>query len=70
MAVGFRLQVCFCMQDGSAALRQMLKIGVEETPSSEQTNKKSYGKQVSIQELFDGKLTLVLAAWIQFVTES
>ena len=44
------------MQDGSAALKQMLKIGVEEMAASEQSSKKSYGRQVSVQELFDGEL--------------
>ena len=61
------VSVCFCMQDGSTALKQMLKIGVEEAPSNELVNKKSYGKQVSIQELFEGELTHV--AWCYFVTK-
>ena len=51
-----RQSVYFWMQDGSAALKQILKIGVEDTPGAEQANKKSYGRQVSIQELFDGEL--------------
>ena len=64
--VNISVSVRFCMQDGSAALKQMLKIGVEEAPSNELVNKKSYGKQVSIQELFEGELTH--AAWCYFVT--
>ncbi|KAL8571175.1 hypothetical protein ACOMHN_010636 [Nucella lapillus] len=41
-------------EDGSAALKQMLKIGVEDGASpGEQASKKSYGRQLSVQELFD-----------------
>ncbi|XP_070207130.1 5'-3' exoribonuclease 1-like isoform X3 [Littorina saxatilis] len=45
-------------EDGSAALRQMLKIGVEDNQSSQSVSKpvgqqSTYGRQVSLQELFD-----------------
>ncbi|XP_076451691.1 5'-3' exoribonuclease 1-like isoform X2 [Babylonia areolata] len=57
-------------EDGSAALKQMLKIGVEDSGSaSEQSSKKSYGRHVSVQELFDVAKQVPSSAQSEKLTE-
>lgn len=42
-------------EDSSMALKQMLRIG-EAATTGDQNSKRSYGRQVSVQELFDGAM--------------
>ena len=52
------------VQDGTAALCQMLKIGQTADSSKDQHQgaaQRNYGKQVSVQELFQGETNLYQA---------